>query len=357
MKIKKSLSLVIALSISLSMASLPFAYAEELQDDAVYTLVDESDENYIPYEEIEVFTFDELLNMSDEEYIKLNTSYIPPENIDTTIQTYKFLAGFLQFGGTYRIVPNEVIPTLNMEKIEWPLYNKELYIFTGDVNSEEQRELNEKINNSLKNPYFDMTQPVRAIIKRTDDNSLRAVSTIRPNYTVSIDKTMGITSFNQKVFLKKLKEVFGDSLNYTVYKNPGAYEIYFDFDDLTLLENGAYDYNIKNILYFSKVLRCIYNICPTAHASYEFLPTDIKNYKVYKHDKNSIDIFYGDANEDGIVDVADLVAISAYVGNSESNKLSEQGLLNADVHSEGNGITADDALAVQQDYLAKKTFG
>ncbi|MDE5945713.1 MAG: glycoside hydrolase family 9 protein [Oscillospiraceae bacterium] len=63
-------------------------------------------------------------------------------------------------------------------------------------------------------------------------------------------------------------------------------------------------------------------------------------------------IIWGDANDDGTVDVADVVAVAAYVGNPDSNKLQEKGLKNADVHSNGNGITADDALAIQQ-YLAK----
>lgn len=63
-------------------------------------------------------------------------------------------------------------------------------------------------------------------------------------------------------------------------------------------------------------------------------------------------IIWGDANDDGTIDVADVVAVAAYVGNSEANKLKEKGLKNADVHSNGNGITADDALVIQQ-YLAK----
>ncbi|MDE5945831.1 MAG: endo-1,4-beta-xylanase [Oscillospiraceae bacterium] len=63
-------------------------------------------------------------------------------------------------------------------------------------------------------------------------------------------------------------------------------------------------------------------------------------------------VLYGDANDDGVVDVADVVAVASYVGDNENNKLGEKGLKNADVHAVGNGITADDALAVQQ-YLAK----
>ena len=59
-------------------------------------------------------------------------------------------------------------------------------------------------------------------------------------------------------------------------------------------------------------------------------------------------ILYGDANCDGNVDIADVVAIASYVGSSESNPISEQGIKNADVHNTGNGINANDALIVQQ---------
>ncbi len=59
----------------------------------------------------------------------------------------------------------------------------------------------------------------------------------------------------------------------------------------------------------------------------------------------------GDANCDGSVDIADAVAISAYVADSNKNALSAQGLINADVQGNGNGVNANDALAIQQ-YLA-----
>ena len=63
------------------------------------------------------------------------------------------------------------------------------------------------------------------------------------------------------------------------------------------------------------------------------------------------DILYGDANLDGSVDIADAVAIAAFVGDSDNNKLAESGLINADVHGSKNGVNANDALAIQQ-YLA-----
>lgn len=55
----------------------------------------------------------------------------------------------------------------------------------------------------------------------------------------------------------------------------------------------------------------------------------------------------GDANEDGEVTVADAAAILQYLGNSEENKLSEQGLANADVDGVA-GITPADAVTIQK---------
>lgn len=61
---------------------------------------------------------------------------------------------------------------------------------------------------------------------------------------------------------------------------------------------------------------------------------------------------YGDANCDGTVDIADAVAVAAYVGDAEKNTLTEQGIINADVQATGNGLNAGDTLAIQQ-YLAR----
>lgn len=60
------------------------------------------------------------------------------------------------------------------------------------------------------------------------------------------------------------------------------------------------------------------------------------------------DILWGDANTDGAVDIADAVCVASYVGDSKNNSLSAKGLANADVQSNGNGVNASDALAIQQ---------
>lgn len=60
----------------------------------------------------------------------------------------------------------------------------------------------------------------------------------------------------------------------------------------------------------------------------------------------------GDANMDGSVTIADATAILQYLGNSDVFSLSASGAANADCHCPGNGITANDALAIQM-YDAK----
>lgn len=59
------------------------------------------------------------------------------------------------------------------------------------------------------------------------------------------------------------------------------------------------------------------------------------------------DIKYGDANEDGEVNVADAVLIMQTLSNPNEYKLSAYGLKAGDVVGNGDGITAKDALAIQ----------
>lgn len=58
---------------------------------------------------------------------------------------------------------------------------------------------------------------------------------------------------------------------------------------------------------------------------------------------------WGDANEDGEVDLADAVAIIQHIGNEAKYALSEQGALNANVvANETSGITGADAMLIQR---------
>ncbi len=57
---------------------------------------------------------------------------------------------------------------------------------------------------------------------------------------------------------------------------------------------------------------------------------------------------YGDANNDSAVSIADAAAILQYIANPDKYQLSENGMMQADVVGNGNGITVDDAIAIQK---------
>lgn len=60
------------------------------------------------------------------------------------------------------------------------------------------------------------------------------------------------------------------------------------------------------------------------------------------------DTLYGDANCDGKVEIADATLILQFLTNKDEYQLSDQGMKNADVIGGGDGVTAQDALTIQQ---------
>ena len=75
------------------------------------------------------------------------------------------------------------------------------------------------------------------------------------------------------------------------------------------------------------------------------------------------DAEYGDANCDGEVDMSDVVLIMQSLANpnkfgldgTDKNHITEQGQLNGDVDTSAKGITANDALRIQEFLLGKVT--
>jgi aryl-phospho-beta-D-glucosidase BglC (GH1 family) len=59
-------------------------------------------------------------------------------------------------------------------------------------------------------------------------------------------------------------------------------------------------------------------------------------------------IVYGDANNDGKVDISDVVAVRRYLVNGTVYNLSDDGKKASDVQGNGDGINAQDAVAIQQ---------
>ncbi len=61
----------------------------------------------------------------------------------------------------------------------------------------------------------------------------------------------------------------------------------------------------------------------------------------------------GDANEDGEVNISDAVLIMQAIANPEEFELTWQGIANADVYGDGDGVTLMDALTIQEMSLNK----
>ena len=78
------------------------------------------------------------------------------------------------------------------------------------------------------------------------------------------------------------------------------------------------------------------------------------HYTVYDRfaDEDNEECILGDANSDSNITVADAVAILQYLGNTDKYPLTPQQKINADCYNTGDGITPNDALAIQQ-YDAK----
>jgi len=57
---------------------------------------------------------------------------------------------------------------------------------------------------------------------------------------------------------------------------------------------------------------------------------------------------WGDADVDGDVDITDAAKIMSYVANPEKYPLTPQGLINADVNQNGDGLSNMDALSIRK---------
>ncbi len=67
-------------------------------------------------------------------------------------------------------------------------------------------------------------------------------------------------------------------------------------------------------------------------------------HSIYVHDEK---VVYGDANDDGNVNISDAVLIMQSIANPDEFKIKEVGKTNADIVNRGDGITTQDALAIQ----------
>lgn len=101
-------------------------------------------------------------------------------------------------------------------------------------------------------------------------------------------------------------------------------------DDITPLEH----FEMANDIYELTGLKLVYSVLESSSKSTKGTTLDLTNY------------LNGDSNCDKKQTIADAVAILQFLGNPDDYPLSELGAFNAD--SDCNGITADDAVRIQQ---------
>ena len=97
-----------------------------------------------------------------------------------------------------------------------------------------------------------------------------------------------------------------------------------------------------------------YRIADGMNGSMDFFRVNFKDtaepsyYYTESEDVSKQVSIMGDANVDGKVDISDVVLIRRYLTNSKKYPITAKGLENSDVHGQGNGINAQDAVTVQQ---------
>ena len=74
---------------------------------------------------------------------------------------------------------------------------------------------------------------------------------------------------------------------------------------------------------------------------------DLKTYPITEG-SDEAKPFYGDANCDGKVTIADAVLVMQYAAEPKKYPLTEQGLKNADVKNRGDGVDRLDAAEIQK---------
>ena len=105
----------------------------------------------------------------------------------------------------------------------------------------------------------------------------------------------------------------------------------------------------------------MYNSVPASESSYGTLIKCYANSTAHQYamkhgyrfellDKPA-DLVYGDANLDGKVTLSDALTVSQYIANEEKYGLSEAAKKNADCYNPGDGITGNDASAIQWLYF------
>lgn len=329
----------------------------------------------------EKYSFDELLKMSDEDFITLDTYFgdIPKENLGM-LSMYRCIYEILRGSGV--IINEPYTGTFpHTEKVNWDIgTEKTIYLYNGD-SKDDYNELLDEIKKLTNGSEFGGNTPLCALMPVdnhegvvTDEAKYLAISSLRSTFMLA-DYNQTYMNFNRETFNSQMKEVFGDSIKYEIsdYIHGSAKDLFVHFDVPECTE-----INQNNVLYFAKLYYGLTSISPYFGYSREYIlkgnidksenivtsttttassTTPSTTTETTTTAENTIS--YGDVNSDRTIDAIDAsMILTAYARSATGNKLdlSDVQKVSADVNKDG-AIDAIDASLVLSYYAYKATGG
>lgn len=298
----------------------------------------------------ERYTFDQLLDMSDDEFIELDSFHGEdrPGIVYSQLITHKYrsIAAILSGSSDRITVPYGGDDTLkNTEEISWRIgLSGRYHVCSGD--SEEDLEAYYSSINTVAGVtnVYGKDEPVYAVI---EDNTYPDASEdpsgavyylmgkITPVFYLD-GSDAELSGYEPVSFISGLKEVFGETLGFKVTPSIDGGGVFVEFDAPECTEIDQ-----DSVLYYSKIFYALTSVEP--NFSY-------RNQYIFGNEDPIYDTakeLFGDANADSRLTLNDAVAVLQYVALPEKYPLTAQGQFNADCDGE-EGITGKDALWVQQ---------
>ena len=273
-KARKMAAFVSAAVMTLSMASASFAVCAE--DDN--NILNDYEQTYQPIDtedsyHYEKYPFKELLEMSDEDFIKLDTFHGEIKNPDNFI-----LGTFSLYRCIYQMLLGSEIRLSNkpysedfphIEKKKWDIgTEKEYYVYNGS-SEEDFKEFKQALEEA---GFFsladDEIKNIRAIIPTDihEDNPegkhyfYLAVGSLRSRFYLP-DYDEEYKNFDRDSFESDMNEVFGDTVKYKIEEYGGVFGktknlfVTFDIPEIT-------EINQDNVLYSAKLYYALTSISP-----------------------------------------------------------------------------------------------
>ena len=276
------------------------------------------------------YTFDELLNMSDSDFIELD-SYKGdiPREYWTSSTMYRCIYKILNGSGGVRINLDDDFSDFDQYAKSWDIGTEKM-LFEIPSDPETQKKIRQEIKDITGISYSD---EICSIVKL---DNIEGVDTGTGEYlTVSFMSPVFVLDTNQyefdyEEFADEMENIFSQYLDYTVSEENSHVFVSFEIPE-------CHTVNQENLLYFAKLYYALTSINKNFYYS-----------NFYSMSEESTDIIFGDSNLDGNVTISDSVAILQYVSNTEKYPLDDNARANADVYNPGDGITGSDANSIMK---------